>query len=174
MRVHLGSDHAGLELKDSLLNWLADQGHEAVDHGPFVYDAVDDYPVFCLRAAEGVVADQVDGIEALGVVIGGSGNGEQIAANKVKGVRSALVWSEETAVLARQHNDANVISVGGRMHPVEDMTRFVEVFLATPFSNEERHIRRIAQLTTYETTGELPPLPASALGGTAPGQQEDA
>ncbi len=165
MRVHLGSDHAGLDLKDHLLNWLADNGHLAVDHGPFVYDAVDDYPVFCLRAAEGVVADQAEGVEALGVVIGGSGNGEQMAANKVKGVRSALVWSEETAVLAREHNDANVISVGGRMHTVEEMTRFVEVFLATGFSNEERHVRRIAQLTAYEITGDLPPLPESALGG---------
>ncbi|CUR58221.1 Ribose-5-phosphate isomerase B [metagenome] len=165
MRVHLGSDHAGLDLKEHLLNWLADAGHEVVDHGPFVYDAVDDYPVFCLRAAEGVVADQVDGVEALCVVIGGSGNGEQIAANKVKGVRSALVWSEETAALAREHNDANVISVGGRMHTVDEMTRFVEVFLATPFSNEERHVRRIAQLSAYETTGDLPPLPESALRG---------
>jgi len=164
MRVHLGSDHAGLELKEHLLNWLADAGHEAVDHGPFVYDALDDYPVFCLRAAEAVVADQQDGVEALGVVIGGSGNGEQIAANKVKGCRSALVWSEETAVLAREHNDANVISVGGRMHSVEDMTRFVEVFLATPFTGEERHARRIGMLAAYEKTGNLPPLPESALG----------
>lgn len=134
MRVHLGSDHAGLELKEHLLAWLTDHGYEPVDHGPFVYDALDDYPVFCLRAAAGVVADSEDGIEALGVVIGGSGNGEQIAANKVRGVRSALVWSEETAVLAREHNDANVISVGGRMHSLEDMTRFVEVFLTTPFT----------------------------------------
>jgi ribose 5-phosphate isomerase B len=165
MRVHLGSDHAGLELKDNLLAWLADQGHEVVDHGPFVYDAVDDYPVFCLRAAEGVVADQTEGVEALGVVIGGSGNGEQMAANKVEGVRAALVWSEEIAVLAREHNDANVISVGGRMHSVDDMTKFVEVFLATPFSGDERHVRRIGQLASYETTGDLPPLPESALRG---------
>ena len=164
MRVHLGSDHAGLELKEHLLNWLADHGHEAVDHGPFVYDALDDYPVFCLRAAQGVVADREDGVGALGVVIGGSGNGEQMAANKVKGVRAALVWSEETAVLAREHNDANVISVGGRMHTVEDMTRFVEVFLDTPYSGEERHDRRIAMLGDYEKTGNLPPLPESALG----------
>jgi ribose 5-phosphate isomerase B len=163
MRVHLGSDHAGLELKEHLLAWLADQGHEPVDHGPFVYDAEDDYPVFCLRAAEGVVADE----GSLGVVIGGSGNGEQIAANKVKGVRAALVWSEETATLARQHNDANVVSVGGRMHTVEEMTRFVEVFLATPYSGAERHDRRIAMLSRYEVTGELPPLPASALGHDA-------
>jgi ribose 5-phosphate isomerase B len=164
MRVHLGSDHAGLELKEHLLNWLADQGHEAIDHGPFVYDAVDDYPVFCLRAAEGVAADQHDDVAALGVVIGGSGNGEQMAANKVKGVRAALVWSEETAVLAREHNDANVISVGGRMHTVEDMTRFVEVFLGTEFTGDERHVRRIGMLADYEKTGNLPPLPDSALG----------
>ena len=164
MRVHLGSDHAGLELKEHLLNWLADQGHEAVDHGPFVYDAADDYPVFCLRAAEGVAADQQDGVQALGVVIGGSGNGEQMAANKVKGVRAALVWSEETAVLAREHNDANVISVGGRMHTVDDMTRFIEVFLTTEFTGEERHVRRIGMLADDEKTGNLPPLPESALG----------
>ena len=162
MRVHVGSDHAGLELKDRLVAWLAEHGHEPVDHGPFVYDALDDYPVFCLRAAEGVVADQSAATEALGVVIGGSGNGEQIAANKVRGVRSALVWSEETAVLAREHNDANVISVGGRLHPIEDMLRFVEVFLATAFSGDERHRRRIGQLAAYESTGELPPLPPSA------------
>jgi ribose 5-phosphate isomerase B len=162
MRVHLGSDHAGLELKEHLIAWLVDQGHDPVDHGPFVYDALDDYPVFCLRAAEGVVADQESGVEALGVVIGGSGNGEQIAANKVRGVRSALAWSEETAALAREHNDANVVSVGGRMHTVEEMTRFVEVFLATPFSGDERHARRIAQLAAYELTHALPPLPESA------------
>ena len=163
MRVHLGSDHAGLELKDHLLGWLADQGHEAVDHGPFVYDALDDYPVFCLRAAAAVVADAEEGTEAFGIVIGGSGNGEQIAANKVRGVRAALVWSEETAVLAREHNDANVISVGGRMHTLEEMTRFIDLFLRTPYSNEERHTRRIAMLSEYEVTGHLPPLPESAL-----------
>ena len=163
MRVHLGSDHAGLELKDHLLGWLTDQGHEVVDHGPFVYDALDDYPVFCLRAAEGVAADRQDGLDSLGVVIGGSGNGEQIAANKVKGVRAALVWNEQTAVLAREHNDANVVSVGGRMHSVEEMTRFVGVFLATPYSHEERHSRRIGMLADYEKTGNLPPLPESAL-----------
>ena len=164
MRVHLGSDHAGLELKEHLLNWLADHGFEAVDHGPFVYDALDDYPVICLRAAEAVAADWQDGEECLGVVIGGSGNGEAIAANKVKGVRCALVWSEETATLAREHNDANVVSVGGRMHTVEDMTRFVEVFLGTAYSGEERHTRRIGMLSDYEKTGNLPPLPESALG----------
>ena len=111
-----------------------------------------------------MAADREAGVEGFGVVIGGSGNGEQMAANKVRGVRAALVWSEETAVLAREHNDANVISVGGRLHPLPDLTRFVEVFLSTPFSGDERHVRRIGQLEGYETTGELPPLPESARG----------
>ena len=167
MRVHLGSDHAGLDLKAHLTGWLTDHGYEPVDHGPFVYDAVDDYPVFCLRAAEGVAVDRKEGLDSLGVVIGGSGNGEQMAANKVTGVRCALAWSEETAVLAREHNDANVVSVGGRMHSLDDMTRFVEVFLSTPFSGDERHRRRIAQVGDYERTGQLPPLPDSARAGDA-------
>jgi ribose 5-phosphate isomerase B len=160
MRVHLGSDHAGLELKEHLLGWLRDNGHEPVDHGPFVYDAVDDYPVFCLRAAEGVAGDP----GSLGIVIGGSGNGEQIAANKVEGVRAALVWNADIAVLAREHNDANVISIGGRMHTVDEMTHFVDVFIRTPFSGDERHRRRIAMMASYESTGELPALPESAQG----------
>ena len=158
MRVHLGSDHAGLELKDHLVGWLREQGHEPVDHGPFRFDALDDYPVFCLRAAEGVVSDP----GSLGVVIGGSGNGEQIAANKVRGVRAALAWSDETARLGREHNDANVISIGGRMHSLEEMTRFIATFLGTDFTGEERHARRIAMLADYESTGDLPPLPDSA------------
>ena len=162
MRVHLGSDHAGLELKSHLADWLTEHGYEPVDHGPFVFDALDDYPVFCLRAAEGVALDRQAGLESLGVVIGGSGNGEQIAANKVPGIRCALAWSDDTARLAREHNDAQVVSVGGRMHPVEDMTRFVEIFLATPFSDEERHVRRIGQVAGYERTRVLPPLPDSA------------
>ena len=165
MRVHLGSDHAGLDLKAHLTAWLTNAGHEVVDHGPFTYDALDDYPVFCLRAAEAVAEERGAGREdVFGVVIGGSGNGEQMAANKVLGVRCALVWSEETAVLAREHNDANVVSVGGRLHSLDEMTRFVEVFLATGFTGEERHVRRIGQLASYETTRELPPLPESALG----------
>ncbi|MFC4561263.1 ribose-5-phosphate isomerase [Nocardiopsis mangrovi] len=155
MRVYIGSDHAGFELKEHLVSWLKENGHEVVDSGPAVYDAADDYPPFVLRAAEGVAADP----GALGVVIGGSGNGEQIAANKVAGVRAALAWSEDTARLAREHNDANVISVGGRMHPLDEATRFVEVFLATPYSGELRHTRRIDMLGDYERTRELPPLP---------------
>lgn len=158
MQVHLGSDHAGLELKNHLSNWLTEQGHQVVDHGPFIYDALDDYPVFCLRAAEGVAANPA----SLGVVIGGSGNGEQMAANKVAGVRAALVWSTDTAALAREHNNANVIAVGGRMHTIEEMTSFIATFLETPFTNDERHVRRINMMTAYEQTKQLPALPASA------------
>jgi len=169
MRVHLGSDHAGLELKEHLLGWLRDNGHEPVDHGPFVYDALDDYPAFCLRAAEGVAQEP----GSLGIVIGGSGNGEQMAANKVAGVRAALVWSQETAALAREHNDANVISLGGRMHTIDELISFIETFLSTPFSHDERHVRRIAMLSSYETGGGLPALPESARG-VAEGNGPDA
>jgi ribose 5-phosphate isomerase B len=156
MRVHLGCDHAGLELKDHLVRWLVDHGHDAVDHGPSSYDADDDYPPYCLRAAEAVVDDP----GSLGVVIGGSGNGEQIAANKVQGVRAALAWSDETAQLARMHNDANVISIGARMHSVADAIRFVEVSLATEFTDETRHVRRITMLRDYEETGQVPAVDA--------------
>ncbi|AWS45824.1 MULTISPECIES: ribose-5-phosphate isomerase [Streptosporangium] len=155
MRVYIGADHAGYELKNHIVSWLKEHGHEVTDCGPSVYDPEDDYPPFVLRAAEGVVDDP----GSLGVVIGGSGNGEQIAANKVRGVRAALAWSEETAKLAREHNNANVISIGSRMHSEEEATRFVEIFLATAYSGAERHSRRLAQLDSYETIGQLPSLP---------------
>ncbi len=152
MRVHIGSDHAGLELKSQLLSWLESHGHDAVDHGPAQYDADDDYPPYCLSTAQAVVSDP----GSLGVVIGGSGNGEQIAANKVDGARAALAWSNETAELARMHNDANVISIGARMHSVDEAVGFVEVFLATDFTGDPRHQRRITMLTDYEGTRQLP------------------
>jgi ribose 5-phosphate isomerase B len=154
MRVHLGSDHAGLELKQHLIDHLKAAGHEVVDHGPYEYDPEDDYPPFCLRTGEAVVADP----GSLAVVIGGSGNGEQIAANKVKGVRAALAWSLTTAKLGRQHNDANVMAVGARMHSDDEATSFVDAFLAEPFSHDPRHQRRIDLLAGYEATGDLPPL----------------
>ena len=153
MRVHLGSDHAGLELKRHLAEHLQKAGHEIVDHGPHEYDPEDDYPPFCLRAGEAVVADP----GALGIVIGGSGNGEQIAANKVHGVRSALAWSLQTATLARQHNDANVLAIGARMHSLDEALSFADAYLAEPFSADPRHIRRIEMLADYERTGVLPP-----------------
>ncbi len=155
MRIHLGTDHAGLEFTKTLGDHLTAAGHEVVDHGPTAYDALDDYPSFCINAAYAVVQDQRAGVQALGVVFGGSGNGEQIAANKVEGIRAALVWNESTAVLARQHNDANVISIGARQHTEDEAIRFVDLFVAEPFSGEERHARRIAQLAEYERTGHI-------------------
>ncbi|PII81665.1 ribose-5-phosphate isomerase [Leucobacter sp. OLJS4] len=153
MRIHVATDHAGLEFSQQLQQHLREQGHEVIDHGPAEYDALDDYPSFCINAAVGVARDQHDGVEALGVVFGGSGNGEQMAANKVEGIRAALVWNESTASLAREHNNANVISIGARQHPVEDAIRFIDLFIATPFPGDERHVRRIGQLGEYERTG---------------------
>lgn len=155
MRIHIATDHAGLDFSRTLQQHLADAGHEVIDHGPQSYEPLDDYPGFCINAARAVVRDQRSGVEALGVVFGGSGNGEQIAANKVEGVRAALVWNESTAELAREHNDANVISIGARQHTVEEAIAFIDRFIATPFSGEERHARRIAQLAEYETTGRI-------------------
>ena len=146
MRVHLGSDHAGLELKEHLKAALTAAGHEPVDCGAFEYDAQDDYPPFCFEVEERVAVEP----GSLGVVIGGSGNGEQIAANKVPGVRAALVWNTATAELARQHNDANVVAVGARQHSVAEATELVLHFLATPFSEDERHVRRIGLVAAYE------------------------
>lgn len=151
MRVHIGSDHAGFELKTHLIAWLTDNGYEPVDHGAHTYDADDDYPPFCIDAASAAVAEP----GSLGIVIGGSGNGEQIAANKVKGARAALAWSTETASLARQHNDAQVMAIGGRMHTADEAIAIVETFLTTPWSHAERHQRRIDMLLAYEETGEL-------------------
>ncbi len=158
MRVYLGSDHAGFELKSVLISWLKSAGHEVTDCGPASYDGEDDYPPYVMRAAAAVAADP----GSLGIVIGGSGNGEQIAANKISGIRAALAWSEETARLARLHNDANVLSLGARMHPVDDVIAFTQVFLATPFSGEARHARRLQLISDYEATGKLPPLPGQA------------
>jgi ribose 5-phosphate isomerase B len=153
--VYLGADHAGFELKNHLADHLAGSGHDVVDVGPETYDPDDDYPPYCIETARRVVADQ----GSLGVVIGGSGNGEQIAANKVAGCRAALAWSVSTAQLAREHNDAQVIGVGARMHSAEEATAIVDAFLATPFSGNPRHARRIAMLTEYERSGTAPVLP---------------
>ncbi|MCL1870291.1 MAG: ribose-5-phosphate isomerase [Promicromonosporaceae bacterium] len=146
MRLHIGTDHAGFELKNHLVEHLRSEGHDVVDHGAHVYDAQDDYPAFCISAAEAVVAEP----GSLGIVIGGSGNGEQLAANRVTGIRAILAWSLETAKLGRQHNDANVVAVGGRMHTVEEATAIVDAFVAEPFSGDARHQRRIDEMTAYE------------------------
>lgn len=156
VRVYLGSDHAGFELKARIIEWLASAGHEPVDCGPSSYVPDDDYPVYVMRAAEGVANNP----GSLGIVIGGSGNGEQIAANKIPGIRAALAWTDETAQLARLHNDANVLSLGARMYDVDDAVGFAKVFVSTAFSGEPRHARRLAMIADYEKTGELPPEPA--------------
>ena len=146
MRVHIATDHAAFELKQYLVERLTADGHDVVDHGASTYDALDDYPPLIIPAAEAVVADA----GSLGIVLGGSGNGEQIAANKVPGIRAALAYNVELATLARQHNDANVVALGGRMQSLEEGYAIVAAFLGTPFSGEERHQRRIDQISAYE------------------------
>ena len=155
MRIHIATDHAGMELSAYLVDELTQLGHELIDHGPKVYDSLDDYPGFCIAAAQAVVADQMAGLQALGIVLGGSGNGEQMAANKVKGVRAALIWNEETAALARDHNDANVCAVGARQHDHAEVLELVKIFISRPFSGDARHVRRIGKIATYEQTGEV-------------------
>jgi len=157
MRVHIGGDHAAYELLNELVAFLEEEGHEVTNHGPHDYDAQDDYPVFCLRAAEGVAADP----GSLGIVLGGSGNGEQMAANKVAGIRAALCYNEELARLAREHNNALVLSIGARMNSSDEAKAMVRTFLGTEYSGETRHQRRIDMLTAYERSGALPPLPGS-------------
>jgi ribose 5-phosphate isomerase B len=154
MRVHLGSDHAGFELKEAIVRRLTELGHEPLDHGPSEYVATDDYPPYVLRAAQAAAGDQ----NSRGVVLGGSGNGEAMAANKVTGVRCALAWSVQTAQLAREHNDANVVSLGARMHDEATALSILEAFLTTPYSGDERHTRRIGMLSDYERSGTLPPV----------------
>lgn len=154
MRIHIAADHAGYELKQALVEHLSAQ-HDVVDHGAHEYDAQDDYPPMCFAAGEATVAEP----GSLGIVLGGSGNGEQIAANKVPGARCALAWSVETAQLARQHNNAQLIGIGGRMHSTEEALAIVDAFLSTPWSNEERHQRRIEILAEYERTGVAPEVP---------------
>ena len=152
MRVFLGSDHAGFELKAHLLRELAKAGHDVVDVGPAEYDAADDYPPYCIETGRRTVAEP----DALGVVIGGSGNGEQIAANKVPGIRAALAWNRDTATLARQHNDANVVAVGARQHSLDEAAQLVLWFLETPFSGDPRHVRRIGLVSDYERDRHRP------------------
>jgi ribose 5-phosphate isomerase B len=144
-----------MELSAHLVGHLSTRGYEVVDHGPKEYDPLDDYPSFCIRAALAVVVDHAAGKPSLGIVLGGSGNGEQIAANKVTGIRAALAWNSSTAALAREHNDANVVAIGGRQHTMDEATAIVDVFLEAPFSNDERHIRRIGKIAAYETAGDI-------------------
>lgn len=157
MRVYVGADHAGYELKQAVLEHLKATGHEPVDCGAFSYDAEDDYPAFCIAAAQKTVADP----GSLGIVLGGSGNGEQIAANKVPGARCALAWSTETASLAREHNNAQLVGIGGRMHSTEEALAIVDAFLAAQWSEAPRHQRRIDILSEFEQTHVAPLVPGA-------------
>lgn len=155
MRVHIATDHAGLQLSHYLIEKLTAAGYEMIDHGPTEYDPLDDYPSFCINAALAVKRDRDAGLDSLGIVLGGSGNGEQMAANKVEGIRAALAWNHSTAALARDHNNAQVVAVGGRQHSPDEALEIIKVFLSTPWSGEERHARRIGQLGEYERTGKI-------------------
>ena len=155
MRIYLGADHAGFELKNTIKDHLLAGGYEVIDCGAHTYDADDDYPAFCIAAAQGVV----DNPGSLGIVLGGSGNGEQIAANKVKGARCALAWSVETARLAREHNNAQLIGIGGRMHSDAEALEIVDAFLDQAWSENPRHQRRIDILAEFENTGVAPEIP---------------
>lgn len=151
MKIHIGSDHAGYEFKKIITKHLTEKGHTVIDHGPDTYDALDDYPIFCIPCAEAVAIDP----SSIGIVLGGSGNGEQMAANKVKGIRAALVWNLDTAKWAREHNNANVIAIGSRMHSEEFCLSLIDAFIAEPFPGDQRHVRRIGLLSKYENEGKL-------------------
>jgi ribose 5-phosphate isomerase B len=146
MTVYVGSDHAGFALKKKVLAHLARRHIAAVDCGAFVHDKDDDYPPFCF--AVGTMVSHHRG--SLGVVIGGSGIGEAIAANKVRGVRAAVVYDEFTARKSREHNDANVIALRGRGVSATKAFRLLDIWLATPFSGAPRHRRRISMITAFE------------------------
>lgn len=150
MKIALGSDHAGFDYKERIKKFLTDSGHEVVDVGTDSSESTD-YPLFIIPAAELVARGKCE----RGIVFGGSGNGEAIAANKVRGIRCALCWSDETAEFSRRHNDANVLSLGQRMISYEVAERIVKIWLETPFDGG-RHSRRIAQLDDYEAGKNLP------------------
>lgn len=144
MKIAIGSDHAGYEYRLKIIDHLKKAGHEVLDFGTPSADSTD-YPIWIIPTAEAVVAGKAD----LGIVLGGSGNGEAIAANKVKGVRCSLCWNDSTAEFARQHNDANVLSIGQRMVSIEIALRVVDVWLKSQFEGG-RHQRRIDQMSRYE------------------------
>ena len=147
MKISIGSDHAGFEYKERLIEHLKAAGQEVIDHGTHSSDSTD-YPLFIIPAAEAVVRGEAE----RGIVLGGSGNGEAIAANKVKGIRCALCWNDETAELSRRHNNANVLSIGQRMVSIEIALRILDIWLATPFEGG-RHARRVDELDIYEAGG---------------------
>lgn len=145
MKIAIGSDHAGFNYKETIIAHLKKGGHEVVDFGTHSAESTD-YPLWIIPTAEAVVRGEAE----KGIVLGGSGNGEAIAANKVKGVRCALCWNDETAELSRQHNNANVLSLGERMISIEMALRIVDTWLKSTFEGG-RHAGRIEQLARYES-----------------------
>lgn len=144
MKIALGTDHAGYEYKERIKKHLVEKGHEVVDFGTDSTEACD-YPDFIYPAARAVGTGQCD----RAIVMGGSGNGETIVANKVRGVRCAVVWNEELARLSRAHNDANVISIGARMVSLELALRMIDIWLATPFEGG-RHAQRVGKIAELD------------------------
>lgn len=147
VRIAIGSDHAGYALKERLVRELRGLGHEVMDFGTSGTEPPVDYPDFCIPVAERVAEGKAD----RGIVLGGSGIGEAIAANKVAGIRAAVVTSDETARLTRLHNDSNVLALGGRTNAVEDAVRWLHLWLETPFE-AGRHVARLRKIADYEAT----------------------
>jgi len=146
MKIYLATDHAGLKLKEEIKKYLITQNFEVEDCGAFSFEKGDDYPNLIAKAAKKVSEDSA----SWGIVFGKSGTGEAIVANKFKNVRAVLGFSEENVKLAREHNDANVLSLGSEFVGVEQAKKLVQVFLETPFSNEQRHRRRIEEIKEIE------------------------
>ncbi len=149
MKIYFASDHAGFELKEKLKEFLKGEGYDIEGCGDFVYDEQDDYPDFILKAAQAVAKDK----GSKGIILGGSGQGEAIAANKVNGIRAVVYYggSEDIVRLSREHNNANILSLGARFLSEEEAKRAVLLWLKTPFSEEERHKRRIQKISEFES-----------------------
>ena len=150
MKIYIGTDHAGFELKEELKIFLESLGCEVEDKGAFEFNEADDYPDFIFPVVKAVAEDITKGLDSRGIVIGGSGQGEAIVANKVKGIRAAVVYDEYSAKMSRKHNDANIISLGNRALNTNKAKELVELWLETPFSNDERHKRRIEKIKAIE------------------------
>ncbi len=150
MKIYIGTDHAGFELKEELKIFLENLGCEVEDKGAFEFNESDDYPDFIFPVVKSVAEDIVNDLDSRGIVIGGSGQGEAIVANKVKSIRAAVVYDEYSAEMSREHNDANIISLGNRTLGIGKAKDLVKLWLETPFSNEERHKRRIEKIKAIE------------------------
>ena len=146
VKVYIATDHGGYELKEILKNWLKEQGYEVEDMGAHTLDPQDDYPDFIVPLARKVAQNP----DSLGIISGRSGNGEAIAANKIKGIRATICINVEMAKKAKEHNNANILSLGADYMSVEDAKKIVQKFLDTPFSNAERHIRRLKKIEELE------------------------